>query len=180
MQSHHAVRRVLHAAPTRDALVGKLGVCAMFSTSTKTSCPYRILGVPKSSSFAHAKDAFLKLALMYHPDTSANKAENGSTFAQLREALETIKDNQHEKHDSARKEDLEEWFTRSTGGLSFYMDAGTRREVAVASTMAQGGLDRGGMWKMARDVAQREAENPSEDSKELGAGASTTTKRRKR
>lgn len=52
-----------------------------------------------------------------------------------------------------------DWFYQETGtSLSFYMDSATRKEVAdvVTSNMSPGGLDRGGMWEMARMIAREE------------------------
>ena len=87
------------------------------------------------------------------------------------------------KNSNNTNHSLEDWFFHETGTrLSFYMDSATRKEVAaVVATMSQGGLDKGGMWDMARMIARDEAENPSRDDPiPLEAGTTALGKRRRK
>jgi hypothetical protein len=63
-----------------------------------------------------------------------------------------------ESPDSCSRDALRDWYVHETGGddlsFGFAMTDATRQEVAdVHWTMGQGGLDRGGMWEMARQLA---------------------------
>ena len=51
------------------------------------------------------------------------------------------------------------WFYEETGhnDIQFRMDLSTRKKVIkVANSQSQGGLDRGGMWEMARAMEEQE------------------------
>lgn len=87
------------------------------------------------------------------------------------------------KNNNYNNNSVEDWFFQETGTrLSFHMDSATRKEVAaVVATMSQGGLDKGGMWDMARMIARDEADNPSRDDPvQLEAGTTTVGKRRRK
>jgi len=153
--------------------------------------PFDILGVPENTSYANVKSAFLRLALKHHPDMKTGSAKE---FTRIREAFEALREgpnglcvlhSHHTDNSTApwTDESLYKWIHRETGqDLSFRMDSNTRRQVAKASTMSQGGLDKGGMWEMARMIALEEQQNPSpkELPKELEAPTSTSTRRRRK
>jgi DnaJ-class molecular chaperone len=149
------------------------------------------LGLQKTASAEQVKQSFLKLALKHHPDTSPDSTtESGETFWRIRAAFEAIhkngatavtgdstgkwKDNSSE--DAAA---LANWFHEETGlQFNFHMTAATKRELAhVAKTMSPGGLDRGGMWEMARRVAQEEisGEDPLQVTGSMKTNSTTTT-----
>lgn len=50
--------------------------------------PYRILGIPPTSSFATVQKAFVKLAFQHHPDTAGNVSAD---FVRIRQAFERIR-----------------------------------------------------------------------------------------
>ena len=57
-------------------------------------------------------------------------------------------------------EEFNAWYYEEIGhtDLMFRMDMKTRKEVIdVANQQAQGGLDRGGMWEMARRMAEEDS-----------------------
>lgn len=57
-------------------------------------CPFVELGVPISSSYSEVKQAFVRLALKYHPDTAAPKtASTTEMFSRVRRAFESIRPN---------------------------------------------------------------------------------------
>lgn len=142
------------AASTCRILLVPLGKRSFSSTNTSAACPFHVLGIPRSSTHEEVKKAFKKLALKHHPDTTTNKSDaNGQIYWKIREALETIlagNDSQNENH-------LAQWFHDETGLSYFYMTAATRNELThVANNMSPGGLDRGGMWEMARTIARQQ------------------------
>jgi len=127
--------------------------------------PFDILGIPKTSSYKEVKSRFVELALANHPDTSQN--QDNSNFIRLRQAFESIKQchdgtaAKREGDDSIgwTDEEFQAWFFEETGhqDVLFQIDLATRKEViSVANTQSQGGLDRGGMWEMARAMAEQE------------------------
>ena len=179
-----------------------------------SSCPYAILGinVPSSSSesrpkYSLVKASFIERALEHHPDRPGGTVDQ---FRRVRQAFESIRelsdgtsqvignanDDDTSHHDATNDinddSSFDDWFFQETGtNLSFYMDSATRKEVAdvVASNMSPGGLDRGGMWEMARMIAREEEAKPrihsssSNQVESLEAGdviKSTTTRRQRR
>lgn len=52
--------------------------------------PYKILGIPRSSSEAQIRAAYRTLAKKYHPDAGAGSSEE--KFREIREAYETLAD----------------------------------------------------------------------------------------
>lgn len=113
--------------------------------------------------------------------TDLNRTEGHDEFVKVRSAFETIRTEHEdfarrgtgEARASASSESpasfsrdvLRYWYFRETEddlNFGFAMTDATRQEVAnVHATMAPGGLDRGGMWDMARQLA---AENEGKDS----------------
>jgi DnaJ-class molecular chaperone len=127
--------------------------------------PFDILGIPKSSSYKEVKSRFVELALANHPDTSQN--QDSIKFIRLRKAFESIRESQDGGAEKRERDDyvgwtdeeFQAWFLEETGhpDVLFRIDLATRKEVvSVAKTCAQGGLDRGGMWEMARAMAEQE------------------------
>jgi hypothetical protein len=119
--------------------------------------------------YAQVKTAFLKIALMHHPDTSKaatpeDRDADQETFRQARTALEMLAEGpdgsvvlRDEAATTATSDssDLESWFQQETGYDMPYMDAQTMQEVAAMTEREGLGLDRdGGMWTLARMVAQ--------------------------
>ena len=161
--------------------------------------PFDILGIPKSSSYQNVKQKFVELALKYHPDVSENRDDDKDVeeFIRLREAFEAIQEN---SDGSARltkdgdlsmsDEEFHAWFYEETGhhDVMFKMDLRTRKEVIEAATeQSQGGLDRGGMWEMARNMAQQQESLKNKKKRfkttvgiEEPNSTSTNTRRRRR
>ena len=137
--------------------------------------PFRVLGIPRGSSYQTVKETFLRLAMQHHPDRNNNKDikddkdnnsnSNGAAeeFIQIRHAFEVIregKDGKAEATDEPQwtEEALREFMEEQTSHfLSFRMDHDTRQEVIrTVDELSPGGLDRGGTWLMARMLAERE------------------------
>uniref|UniRef100_A0A7S4AQN7 J domain-containing protein n=1 Tax=Pseudo-nitzschia australis TaxID=44445 RepID=A0A7S4AQN7_9STRA len=140
--------------------------------------PFEILGVSNTATYAEVKQRFLELALKHHPDHSTTHStsedDNNSTsersvvdFIRFRKAFESLKEDmdgtasQVENGASSWTDDeFKAWYYEETGhtDLKFRMDIKTRKEVIdVYNQQVQGGLDRGGMWEMARRMAEEEA-----------------------
>jgi DnaJ-class molecular chaperone len=132
-----------------------------------TDNPFDILGIPKTSSYDDVKRRFVELALKHHPDVSDN-ADGGEVdeFIRLREAFEVIRENEdgtarlsEDEGNGWSDDEFQAWFHEETGhqDLMFRMDLSTRKEVIdVVKKQSQGGLDHGGMWAMARAMAEQQ------------------------
>jgi hypothetical protein len=134
--------------------------------------PFEILGIPKTATYQQVKRRFVELALQHHPDTKENDNRNEKSseeFIRLRQAFEAVKEDQNgmastrdeldEESLWSSDEEFHAWFYEETrhADLLFRMDLMTRKEVIeVGENLAQGGLDRGGMWEMARRMAEQE------------------------
>ena len=142
--------------------------------------PFDILGIPKTSTYDAVKRRFLELALETHPDVVHRKqsTEDGgeddakerkrlvADFVKLRQAFETIRENSDgsarltgdSEASSWSDESFQAWFHNETGhsDVMFTMDLQTRKEVAEVASLSQGGLDKGGMWEMARSMADQQ------------------------
>ena len=120
---------------------------------------------------------------------------NHDKFLTIRRAFESIQNHngqavhQHDETSSVwTDETLATWFHQQTGQqLSFHLDSKTRRELTtVATTMSPGGLDRGGMWELARTVARHGAGGGADPlavesgSSDTNTSASSGRRRRKR
>jgi DnaJ-class molecular chaperone len=127
--------------------------------------PFEVLGIPKTANYKEVKRRFVELALANHPDIS--KDANSSNFIRFRKAFESIQEShdggakERESRDSSgwTDEEFQAWFYSETGhqDVHFGIDLATRKEVIhVANSQSQGGLDRGGMWEMARVMAEQE------------------------
>lgn len=138
------------------------------------SCPFGILGIDVRTEsrpkYSLVKASFIELALAHHPDRPGGTVDQ---FLKVRLAFESIRElsdgtsqvvdagqnpslNRDHHHDD---DSLADWFYHETGtNLSFHMDSKTRKEVAdMVDNLSPGGLDRGGMWEMARMIAREEA-----------------------
>jgi DnaJ domain len=133
--------------------------------SISDDSPFEILGIPKTSSYQEVKCRFVELALANHPDHS--KDGSSADFIRFRRAFECIKKN----HDGCATEsggensvgwtdeEFQAWFYEEIGhhDVLFRIDLASRKEIIdIANTQSQGGLDRGGMWEMARAMAEQE------------------------
>lgn len=166
--------------------VWKFGSLRLATTSDKTT-PFVVLGLSdKSTSYTDVKAAFVKLALVHHPDRSGGCKDE---FMKVRRAFESIRELPDgscalvdERDDYLDDDAMADWFFQETGqNLSFRMNAETRKEVAQAANMSQGGLDRGGMWEMARMIAREEEASPSkEEPAKLDAPENSATRRRRK
>ena len=138
------------------------------------TCPYEILGLPKNSSYALVKKTFLKLAMETHPDvvsevTKENKEQMMKNFIKIRGAFEMIKplDNGNTTiaknlttSQSSSAVDFNEWFYAETGKnapkANNYLDHKQIHELKqfLRKNPGPSGLDRGGMWQLARMVSE--------------------------
>jgi hypothetical protein len=101
-----------------------------------------------------------------------DKHKSMEQFIRFRKAFEALKEDVNgivstRRHDDdsdesllwSSDEEFNAWFYEETGhaDIMFRMDMQTRKEVInVVQSQAQGGLDRGGMWEMARKMAEQE------------------------
>ena len=59
----------------------------------KTTCYYKILNVPTTSSFEEIKEEYYKLAKKFHPDMNNNSSSNQiEKFKQISEAYDVLSD----------------------------------------------------------------------------------------
>jgi curved DNA-binding protein CbpA len=149
-----------------------------FPHQIRSDNPYEVLGIHKSATYDEAKRRFFELALQHHPDTSKSIDPNNNTnddrdknvkaFIRFRQAFEALREGKDgmiytsDEEDGSlwsSDEEFNAWFYEETGhsDIMFRMDIQTRKEVIdVVNNQAQGGLDRGGMWEMARKMAEQE------------------------
>mmetsp|Transcript_16987 Transcript_16987/g.19441 ORF Transcript_16987/g.19441 Transcript_16987/m.19441 type:complete len:296 (+) Transcript_16987:357-1244(+) len=151
-----------------------------FSSKSSSSCPFRILSIPKDSLYSTAKKTFLKIAMQNHPDTihqnlsksdpqyEAKLKKGENTFRIAREAFETLVEGDdgfcrlrieveaEAELEEMNDEQFDAWFLHETGHsnpYNFNLDPQTMREVAEAAETMGGGAERdGGMWGLARMV----------------------------
>jgi hypothetical protein len=107
------------------------------------------------------------------PQKDLLPAAKHDEFVKVRSAYETIRAEHERRRQGAAssssssespasfgRDALRSWYFRETGeelSVGFAMEDATRREVVhVHATLAPGGLDRGGMWEMARQLAATE------------------------
>jgi BolA protein len=146
-------------------------------TSFATTLPPRLgLSLADSRSLPHLKSAFMNLAKTHHPDAHpiAGKAAATARFVELRNQFEALVSDlskpaggagssaSEAKEASTILNDFDNWFSsNSTSGspVAFHADAEQIAEmVDVAENYAQGGLDKGGMWELARMMAASDAQ----------------------
>jgi DnaJ-class molecular chaperone len=145
-----------------------------FPNRIRSENPYEILGIQKNATYDEARRRFVELALRHHPDTSVSSTDDDKDksmkdFIRFRQAFEALREGKDgmiytrgEEDESSlwsSDEEFNAWFYEETGhaDIMFCMDIKTRKEVIdVVNNQAQGGLDRGGMWEMARKMAEQE------------------------
>lgn len=164
-----------------------------FLSTTTVKNPFRVLGLPPSSSFPTVQKTFLKLAMKHHPDTasddySENTENNADTFVLIRAAFEQIR-NEHSRQqlrpsdyneeDLFTEQDFLDWFFESTG---VRLTSSQRKEMVHLYWKQYHRLDgkhpHGQSWDLARrlvsfqDVFLRNREKPRRTSAESEDGAS--------
>jgi phage shock protein A len=129
-----------------------------------------LAGKNSTSRGKNESDADDRLTDTTTTTTSRNDTDN---FIRFRQAFEAVKENSDGsaslRSSSSRSsrdnnniwtdEEFQAWFYEETGhsDVMFRMDLKTRKEVIdVAESQSQGGLDKGGMWEMARSMAEQE------------------------
>lgn len=148
--------------------------CRPFSSSSSSSPSHapahEVLGltVAESRDYVTVKRAFLLLAKRTHPDTATSPYQY--TFGQVRSAFEHLLSTPHLSRSSSGEAGVilsafDNWFSEASNGTeggsnvhAFRADEETLREIAEASELARGGLDRGGMWALADMIAAKERE----------------------
>ena len=147
------VRGAMHASiRTRGAVHASLRGAVRALSSTTRSAALQRLGCTEASSREAVRDAYYKLAKACHPDQGGSAAE----FRALAAAYERL---------LRGGDDADATDTTPAHGfaaddpLAVYVRvereraAAMRRELADAATLASGGLDKGGMWWLAEQMA---------------------------
>jgi len=143
----------------------------------RAPCPFRTLNIKKDATYAHAKKAFLKIAMKHHPDTvddqgdEKTRQKSQEIFMKCRQALEglvecddtgkcLIRTEVEQFARTMSDEEFDSWFEEETGHSSnpfqFDLDPSIMREVASMHEDMEGshGLDRdGGMWHLASMIS---------------------------
>ena len=94
-----------------------------FTTASKDDNPFRILGIPDTSSLDQVKHTFLQLALQKHPDVAGSGSAD--EFMKIRQAFESIvqaekaKRQQKQKHRSSSIEFDKVEVNRSQGSIRY-------------------------------------------------------------
>ena len=168
-------QQLKHASSNKRFISSSSSSNQKYPTIHDDDNPFEILGIPKASSYEVVKRRFVELALKHHPDVAETKNDDDTdddrdieTFIRLRQAFETIRENEDgssrlvgdSDEDGWSDEEFYAWFYEETGhrDVMFKMDIQTRKEVidVIKTDQSQGGLDKGGMWELARSMAQEE------------------------
>jgi DnaJ-class molecular chaperone len=130
--------------------------------------PWKVLNVSRDDSYADIKKIFIRIAMDYHPDTSAalteeDEEEHKEIFMAARTAFEQLTSCPNgqailrSESEQWEEEEFNSWFQEETGHDMPFMDQATMKEVAAMTEQLGGeggGLDRdGGMWTLARMVS---------------------------
>lgn len=174
------------------------------SSSSSSSCPFELLGIARDCSYVEVKRQFLRLAMKSHPDMVVIPAEKENAeirFVEIRAAFERIKPLQDGRAEAIAaiddesystsagnsvRDGFDDWFYSETGSEALtqaYLDRKSKLEIRkfLKDNPTPGGIDRGGMWQLARMVA----EYSKDDSKhtemhKIESGKLTTRRRKKR
>ena len=141
-------------------------------SSTTRSAALQRLGCSEASSREAIRDAYYRLAKACHPDQGGSAAEFRALAAAYERALSGGGDadtaDTTPKHGFAADDPLAV-YVRVERERAEKM----RRELAEAATLASGGLDKGGMWWLAEQMAGEEPEPEAapRPPKQVGAAA---------
>ena len=151
-------------------------VAAFASSASQIASARALLEVEPCASAAEVRASYYAKAQAAHPDHRPDDPAAAEEFAELAAAFELLK--QLERAGPAADEDGGEggfsagfagWeAARRISPLSIYLNVETTleralaAEIAAAASMAQGGLDKGGMWEFARMVAADEVDRGDE------------------
>ncbi|KAL9185391.1 hypothetical protein ACHAXT_003168 [Thalassiosira profunda] len=156
------------------------------------SCPFRVLGLKKRTTYVAVRTKFRELALQHHPDTNSG-AGSSEEFGRIREAFEAIaegpsgaailredctymerksmddNDDGAPNGDEKANRDIHEEYDNGFL-LHRSVDPQVLREVVdVAKEMNPSGLDKGGMWAYA-NLIRNMAEDEEKDLPPLRVG----------
>ena len=148
------------------------GAARALSSTTRSAALQR-LGCSEASSREAIRDAYYRLAKACHPDQGGSAAE----FRALATAYERALRGSDEKVDAT--DTTPEHGFAADDPLAVYARvereraAAMRRELAEAAKMSSGGLDKGGMWWLAEQMAGEEPEPEAapRPPKQVGAAA---------
>ena len=166
-----AVRASMRARGAVQATSRTRGAVRALSSTTRGAALER-LGCTEASSREAIRDAYYRLAKACHPDQGGSAAE----FRALAAAYETALrgDDAADTADTTPAHGF-----AADDPLAVYVRvereraAAMRRELAEAATLASGGLDKGGMWWLAEQMAgePEEPEAAPRPPKQVGAAA---------
>ena len=162
------VRGAVHAS-----LRANRGAVRALSSTTRSAALQR-LGCSEASSREAIRDAYYKRAKACHPDQGGSAAE----FRALAAAYERALHGGDDDADAGSDTTPEHGFA-ADDPLAVYVRvereraAAMRRELAEAAKMSSGGLDKGGMWWLAEQMAgePEEPEAAPRPPKQVGAAA---------
>ena len=125
------------------------------SRSARRLAALELLGCDASSGRDDVRDAFYELAKKHHPDRNPDGLEY---FKKLVVAFEDARSGA----DAAAADDDDEFEMTGAAAdpLAVFLRveaeraAELRRELTAANALSAGGLDKGGMWELARQVAE--------------------------
>jgi hypothetical protein len=142
-------------------------------SSTTRSAALERLGCTEASSREAIRDAYYRLAKACHPDQGGSAADFRALAAAYETALRS--DDAADTADTTPAHGF-----AADDPLAVYVRvereraAAMRRELAEAATLASGGLDKGGMWWLAEQMAGEDPEEPEaapRPPKQVGAAA---------
>ena len=164
-----STRRYVRGAVHASLRVSRGAVRALSSTR---SAALQRLGCTEASSREAIRDAYYRLAKACHPDQGGSAAEFRALAAAYERALSG-------GGDAATADTTPKHGFAADDPLAVYVRvereraAAMRRELAEAATLASGGLDKGGMWWLAEQMAGEEPEPEAapRPPKQVGAAA---------
>jgi len=126
------------------------------SRSARRLAALELLGCDASSGRDDVRDAFYELAKKHHPDRNPDGLEY---FKKLVAAFEDARSGA-DAAAAAAEDDEFEMTGAAADPLAVFLRveaeraAELRRELTAANALSAGGLDKGGMWELARQVAE--------------------------